>query len=118
MSYIQIEIGGKLRGLKFNQMAIVILTQKIDPVNYVATANYAMVWAGLKGSAYVKGEELDLNFEQVCDLVDTLPQDILKLIDACLAESQKYKELIENIKDKKPETDKKKLPKRARKTLN
>lgn len=117
MSYIQIEIGGKLRGLKFNQMAVVILSQTVDPLNYNATANYAMIWAGLKANCYAKREELELTFEQVCDLVDGLPQDVLTSVDACLAESQKYKELIEKLKDKKPETDKKKLRNPVRKTL-
>ena len=53
MSYIQINIGGKLRGLKFNQYAVIVMAQKSDLENYEATAGYAMVYAGLKAKSYM-----------------------------------------------------------------
>jgi len=103
MSYIKIEIGGKERGLKFNQLAVIILAQKVDAENYAGTANYAMVYAGLSANCYVKGEERDFTFEEVCDWVDLLTQDDINKIDACLSGTIAYKKLIdENKKVKEP----------------
>lgn len=109
MSYVNV----KGRGLKFNQMAVIILAQKADPDNWAASSVYAMCWAGLKANAYVKGEELDLNFEQVCDWVDSLSDDELKSIDDALTEAEAYKKLL---KDEKPEK-KKERPKSTPKTV-
>lgn len=108
MSYVQIEIGGKLRGLKFNQMAVVILAQKVDHENYAATGNYAMVYGGLKANCYVKGEEPDFTFEDVCDWVDSLSAEDLIKIDAALMEAESYKKLVDQSK-KETVVDKKKL---------
>jgi hypothetical protein len=103
MSYIQVEIGGKLRGLKFNQGAIMWMQDKIDPTNYEATTLYAIVWGGLKANCYVKGEEPDFNFEQVCDWVDSIPLEVNKQITECFMESQSYKKTVE-VPDKKKES--------------
>lgn len=108
MSYIQIEIGGKLRGLKFNQMAVVILAQKADYQNFAATGNYAMIYGGLKANCYVKSEEPDFTFEEVCDWVDSLSQETLTAIDNCLQEAESYKRLLEKGQ-KETVIDKKKL---------
>lgn len=108
MSYIQIEIGGKIRGLKFNQMAVVILAQKADHQNFAATGNYAMIYGGLCANLYVKGEEKDFTFEEVCDWVDALPQETLTAVDNCLQEAESYKRLIEKGQ-KEIVIDKKKL---------
>ena len=121
MSYIQVEIGGKLRGLKFNQMAIVIMAQKADQENYAATANYAMVWGGLKANAYQKEEDLadmqevdgkqvsvPVKFADVVDWVDNLKGEVLDSIFNVLKETEKYKEMVE-ANQKEVVTDKKKL---------
>lgn len=104
MSYVKV----KDRGLKFNQMAVIILAQKADPDNWAASSVYAMCWAGLKANAYVKGEELDLNFEEVCDWAENLTDEELKSINEALAEAEAYKKLL---KEEKP--DKKKEPRKS-----
>lgn len=78
MSYIQIEIGGRLRGLKFNRGAYVIFTQSVDFEFFVATYAYGFVYAGLMGNCYVKREDPDFTFEQVCEWVDALPIEVLQ----------------------------------------
>jgi len=108
MSYIQIEIGGKLRGLKFNQLAIVILSQKADPERYSETANYAMVFAGLTANCYVKQDPADFTFEEVCDWVDLLSQETIDAIDKALGEAQAYRKWIDATK-KNVASSKKKL---------
>ena len=82
MSYTQIEIGGKLRGLKFNKMAQLILQDKVMAGNLMSGV-YALVYAGLVSNDYVKGVEPDYTFENVCDWTDNLSEDaMLKIQDA------------------------------------
>lgn len=110
MSYIKIEIGGKERGLKFNQGAIHIFQSKIDSENIAATTGYALIWAGLKANAYVKGEEVDFTFEQVCDWCDELSEDTIIKIITCFQETQQYKKLIKpEAASNADDEDKKKL---------
>ena len=115
MSYIQIEIGGKPRGLKFNQLAIEVLTTHNDGTNSALV--YGMIYGGLRGNSYVKREEPDYTFEQVCDWIDGLKDRAVTIaaVSAALAETQLWKDLIEQaVKD----TDKKKVtaPKSRKRT--
>lgn len=122
MSYIQIEIGGKLRGLKFNQGTLMMYLQYADKENFAGTAVYALVWAALKQNVYVKRvdlvdeEEKEINgkkeiiqnpitFETVCDWVDSLSDESVTAIMNCFKETESYKKLIPKI----DEDSKKKL---------
>ncbi len=90
MSYLKIQIDGKDRGLKFNQMALVLLSQFTDKNNAEATAAYALFYAGLRANCYVKREEPDFTFEQACDWFDKLSnEDVLK-IKAAFDESTNF----------------------------
>ena len=109
MSYIKILIGGKERGLKFNQMAVVVMAQKADIENYAATAGYAMVYAGLKANCFVKSEECDFTFEQVCDWVENLSPETMLSIYEVFQSTQAYKALIEKGIEKPEVITKKKL---------
>jgi hypothetical protein len=100
MSYIQIDIGGKTRGLKFNQLAIELMAQYNDSETTTSII-YAMVYAGLRGNDYVKRIEPDYTFEQVCDWVDTMEnkQSNLDVVAATLNESQSWKSLVKDGKE-------------------
>ena len=111
MGYIKIEIGGKERGLKFNQFAVVTMAKYADLDNYEATVGYAMVYGGLKANCYVKREEADFTFEEVCDWVDNLQSDSLMCIYNVFSETQVYQKLVE--KQDEPATKKK-----SRKTVS
>lgn len=108
MSYIQIEIGGKLRGLKFNVLAIKEFHKKVDYARFEDTANYALVYGGLVANCYVKGENEDFTYEEVCDWVDELSKEVMESIDKKFSESQAYKKLIPET-EKETEVDKKKV---------
>ncbi len=125
MSYIQIEIGGKLRGLKFNQMALMIFSTKTDPDEPTASSGYALIYAGLKANTYVKGEEFvdseekeidgkkvtinsPITFEMVCDWYEDLKEDVILKVVQCFNGTQAFKKLI-------PEKDKKKLTQKSMK---
>lgn len=103
MSYIQIEVDGVKRGLKFNQMALVVSAQFTDEENQLGTAGYALFYAGLKANCYVKREELDLNFEQCCDLFDKLNNEQVQAITKAFQESIAFQDKLpkEEIKKKK-----------------
>lgn len=116
MSYIQVEIGGKLRGLKFNQYAVITMAQYADLDNYEATAGYAMVYAGLKANCFVKREEADFTFEQVCDWVESISPDTLLSVYKVFEETQAYKNLIEKGTEKPEPITKKKSIRKELKT--
>ena len=90
MSYIQVEIGGKPRGLKFNKMAHLELEGKIKKGNLMSGV-YGLVWGGLVANCYVKGDEPDFTFEQVCDWTDELSDDTLLQIQSAFQDTEAYK---------------------------
>ena len=110
MSYIKINIGGKERGLKFNQMAMIIMGEKTDKENITASAAYALIYAGLRANTYVKSEEPDYTFEQVCDWVDLLSVDDIQAINNAFIETEAYKKGSAYVADLQKEKTKKKLP--------
>lgn len=109
MSYCKINIGGKDRGLKFNQGAIIIMSQSVNPNHYTATINYATVYGGLMGNCIVKQEEPDFTYEEVTEWVDAMSKEDLAIVDAALNQAEAYKKLIASIPD---ETSKKKVQKK------
>jgi hypothetical protein len=108
MSYIQIEIGGKLRGLKFNQLAIEIISQYNDSQTQSGFL-YSMVYGGLRGNSYVKREEPDYSFEDVCDWIDNMEnkeQAVIEVTNA-MTESQIWKEVVKKGQETSEEEKKK-----------
>lgn len=73
---MEIQLAGQKRTLKFNQLALEVFTKSTDYSTAQADL-YACVYAGLKAAAYVKREEFNLSFEQVCDMCDESDQDEL-----------------------------------------
>ena len=100
MSYLQIEIGGKQRGLKFNQLAIEIMSQYNDTGTNTGFL-YAMIYGGLRGNTYVKREEPDYTFENVCDWVDELKdkENVIVEVTNKLQETQIWKDLVDKGKE-------------------
>lgn len=92
MSYCKINIAGKERELEFNQLAMLILREKTDPDFPGETAGYALVYAGLKASCYVRGEKLDLTWEQACRAVDTLSTEDVEKVTKAFEETEAYKQ--------------------------
>lgn len=100
MSYIQIELGGKLRGLKFTQGTNILLQDRLaecDESERKAFGVQFIIWAGLKTNCIIKGErftktvdnpnvgkpnqpdtiEAPASFEDVCEWVEVLHQDVI-----------------------------------------
>lgn len=121
MNYITINIGGKERGWKVNQMTIELWSKYTLNDASVSTAMYAGVYSGLVGNCYVKREEPDFTFEDVCDWVDKLNVTtegvkVLELVKKTFEESEAYIAVLERMKKQlitmrkaEEKTDKKKL---------
>jgi hypothetical protein len=110
---LTIKIGGEERPIKFNRYAIILMRKHADPQNYDASVNYAMVYGGLMGAAYVKRMDVDFTFEQVCDWVEELPAETIAAVDAELASCMAWQQAVEFGKKKLEaelqDPDKKKL---------
>lgn len=105
MSYIQIEIGGKLRGLKFDQGALIEFKLKAKDSENPMFLAYALVWAGLVSNAFRKGEDFIHTFEDVCDWADKLNKDDIEKISSAFKSTQTFATTDEG----KGATSKKKL---------
>jgi hypothetical protein len=101
MSYIQIEVDGKKLGLKFNQMALHLMAEYTDKNNETATAGYALFYAGLKSNAYVKREELEISFEQACDMLEKLDAETVSKVTAAFNESISFMKDLPKEEQKK-----------------
>lgn len=114
MSYLQLTIGGKLRGLKFNQMALLTMSQYLDYDNIPATYGYALVYAGLRANCYVKREEADFSFEQCCEWVEQMTLEDINKVREVFEATQTFKTLSgavaeEQTKKKPRSTTKKRI---------
>lgn len=112
MSYIQIELGGKLRGLKFNQLAIEIAAE-YRAGDSSAVIGYAVVYGGLRGNSYVKREEPDYTFENVTDWLDEIPSelyaDMMEKVFSVFNDTQLMKDRISAADKGKEDVEKKSL---------
>ncbi len=63
--YYELELGGKKRGLKFNQISLEVFTKNINAEALESSAVYATFYAGLIGNTVAKREEQDYTFEDV-----------------------------------------------------
>lgn len=99
MSYIQIEIGGRKRGIKFSQGTNILLQDKLtdmDESERKAFGVQYIIWAGLKTNCIIKGErltkdvvalgppeeagkekEVPATIEDVFEWVEKLPQEVI-----------------------------------------
>lgn len=114
--YIECEIGGKLRPIKFGMGAWKIFTDttgkqldQMGDINWIEFSG-AIIYAGLMQAALVSGRSMDFNINQVYDWLDDMPDETYKSIMATLAESRvlgrTFKDMIaatqtENEPDKK-----------------
>ena len=112
MSYIKVNLGGKERGLKFNQLAIEVIGLHNNSGTNTGFI-YAMFYGGLKGNSFVKGEEPDYTFEDVCDWVDGLEnkEGVIALVTNAMSETQIWKSLVKKGQEIVDEEEKKKVSK-------
>jgi hypothetical protein len=116
--YIQAEILGKVRGLKFGTLAAENITMRLLALGSATNGNYSsammsiiMYW-GLFNNYFVKQQDMDFDFEQVSDFVDEKfgkpdTEEYFSPIIKAYEESQRTKDYIEGLKGKIEEVKKK-----------
>ena len=100
-NYLQVQLGGKSRGWKFNQEAFEIFLKKInwtDPNG--ASDTYACFYAGLVACCRVKCEAVDFTFENVCDWCDDLSAEEKKKVMDAMGEENRYRVWMDEFKEK------------------
>ena len=104
MSYIEVQLGGEKRGLKFNNGAVDAYWQKVNFNEMAASSVYATIYAGLVGNDLAKGvQESAFTYEAVTEWVDELyNNDEAALVEACelFGETTSYKKRLEKIQEK------------------
>ena len=94
--YIQVNILGKMRGIKFGMIAVQQITLEAQKLGKVlgVSLDFAMVpvivYWGLYNNCYVKREDPDFTFEDVSDFVDENLSDtkIFEDIVTCFYQSK------------------------------
>lgn len=85
-NYIQVEIGGKLRGLKFSQATnaeIIDRVEKIGGTTNEVLAGCIVIFCGLYINCIIKGVEVDFTFEDVCDWAEGMRVEDINKITEC-----------------------------------
>ncbi len=102
MGYIEVTLGGKPMGLKFNMAANDELVRRVHKHNgklSEAQMAYIVIFSGLLGNYVAKDIDMDFTFEQVTEWVDDLyvknEQDILVKVLEVYTTTQQYKKLFE-----------------------
>ncbi len=103
--YIQLELGGRKRGVKFGNYALmeysrlnntgVVEFDEQNPIKLCAD----LLYCGLKNNCFVKKEEEDFTYEDVVMWVDDMPMDKISEITMVFEESVKASQAVANIQD-------------------
>jgi len=118
--YIEVEIGGKVRPIKFGMGAWKIFTDatgkqldNIGEINWIEFSG-AIIYAGLMQAALVSGRARDFSIELVYDWLDELPDESYKAIMKTLADSRvlgrTFKDLLKTQQADEPDKKKVKKP--------
>jgi len=124
MSYLQIEIGGRERGIKFSQGTNILLQDRVllmDDEERKAFGVPIIIWAGLKTNCVIKGErftksvedkdkpgkfrEEPSTFEDVCEWCESLSEQIKLDIVNLYSEVNPQKEVADDEKKNQPDID-------------
>lgn len=121
MSRIEINIGGKIRGWKANQLTVELFSKFVKQDGIEITSLYAAVYSGLMADLYVNRAEPDFTFADVCDWVDAIYEgkdlSIISAVNDAFEDSAAYISTMEKLQDKirtevKPKAIKKKVTKK------
>jgi hypothetical protein len=105
--YIQLELGGKKRGIKLGNYALMEYS-KITGSGVVEFNNENpiklctdLIYCGLKNNAYIKRETMDFTMDDVLVWVDDMPieqiNDVINLFHESIKISESVKEMQEAI---------------------
>lgn len=110
MNYIQKEIGGKLRGLKFNRMADAEYFKRVGNNENSIFKAHCMIWSAMVANCYVKGIEVDFTFEETSDWCEELPDaEQAKFYSDVMEVYKSVHKFEEDLPKENEDADKKKL---------
>jgi hypothetical protein len=118
--YIQAEILGKTRGLKFGNLAAEQITMELIALGVATQGNYSsamisvIIYWGLYNNSFVKRQELDVTFEDICNWMDDnwKNKDVEPMITSIVKtyeESRQTKDVIQDLTEKVEDIKKKYL---------
>lgn len=118
--YIEVEIGGMQRPIKFGMGAWKIFTEvtgksldQMGEINWIEFSG-VIIYAGLMQAALVSGRERDFTLNHVYDWLDEMPDETYKAIMATLAESKVLGRTFKDmIAGQETEPDKKKVNRKS-----
>lgn len=94
VGYIEVEIGGRVRPLKFGMGAWRFVSEvtglpmnKFDEIDPLILPVY-LIYGGAKHAALCQNEPVDFNAHDVFDWVDSMPQQTLSDIMQCVMTSK------------------------------
>jgi len=110
--YIQLELGGKKRGIKLGNYALMEYS-KINGTGVVEFNDENpiklctdLIYCGLKNNAYIKKEIMDYTMDDVLVWVDDMPieqiNDVINLFQESIKISDNVREMQEAINPAKP----------------
>ena len=116
--YIQLELGGKKRGVKFGNYALmeysklnntgVVEFNEQNPIKLCAD----LVYCGLKNNCFIKKEIEDFTYEDVVIWIDEMPMtqitDIINTFERSVQQSQMANQVIEATSSPQNSTEPKK----------
>ena len=118
--YMNADILGKPRGLKFGTLAAEQITMDLVSLGVAIQGNYSsamissIIYWGLFNNTFVKRQELDVTFEDVCNWMDDHWNDkeiepLITDIVKCYEESRQSKLVLKNLSDSVEDIKKKNL---------
>lgn len=103
--YIQLELGGKKRGVKFGNYALM----EYSKLNNTGVVEFNddneiklcadLLYCGLKNNCYIKREIQDFTYEDVMLWVDEMPMEQITEITKVFEETVKSSQAVANIQD-------------------
>jgi hypothetical protein len=103
--YIQLELGGKKRGIKFGNYALmeyskingtgVVEFNEENPIKLCSD----LIYCGLKNNSYIKKEIMDFTMDDVLVWVDDMPMSQVTDVISLFEESVKTSQGIVDIQD-------------------
>jgi len=120
--YIQLELGGKKRGIKFGNYALmeyskingtgVVEFNEENPIKLCSD----LIYCGLKNNSYIKKEIMDYTMDDVLVWVDDMPMsqvtDVIDLFQESVKVSQGIEDIQEAINPDIPSSSKSVKPKK------
>ncbi len=101
MSYIEITIGGKTRGLRFGQATHAEIVSRSEGVTNTTLGAYIVIFCGLFINCSLKGLEVDFTLENVAEWADKLSEEDMNKISSAYNSTLEFQKRLPKDSSKK-----------------